>query len=86
MAKSRKLEATLAKLEVIRADPSCEMALDTLRQVLDSPYSVAVAQAAKLVQTAELYALTPDLVTTFERLMVDPVKKRSRLSGQISNR
>ncbi|MGF1569093.1 MAG: HEAT repeat domain-containing protein [Nodosilinea sp.] len=73
MAKSRKLESTLARLEAIRANLTSETAIAALRQGLQSPYGVAVAKAAKLVRLGELYDLTPDLVKAFDRLMESPV-------------
>lgn len=72
MAKSRKLEETLAILAQVRDEPTTETAIATLRQVLNSKYSIAVAQATKLVGEAEIHELTPDLLAAFSRLMVNP--------------
>jgi HEAT repeats len=72
MAKAPKLEATIAELNAIRADPSSEMGLATLRQTLASKHAIAVAQAAKLIGEAEIYPLIADLVANFDRLMVNP--------------
>ncbi len=81
MARSRKLEETLAKLAQIRDTPSSEAGIATLREVLGSKNSVAVAQAAKMVgefaiaQSAAPEAiaqLIPELVAAFARMMVNP--------------
>lgn len=72
MAKSRKLEDLTAALSQIRTDPTSEMGLATLRQVIGSKYGVAIAQATHLVSEFELYSLVPDLVAAFERFMVKP--------------
>lgn len=72
MARSRKLEEALASLEAVRSDLTSEVAVSTLQQVLKSKWSIAVAQAAKLVGKGELYALKPELVRAFERFMERP--------------
>jgi hypothetical protein len=67
MAKSRKLEQLLAQLEPVRLDPTAPESAIVLRQVLTSKYSVAIAQAAKLIGAAECYEFIPDLVAAFDR-------------------
>ncbi len=57
MAKSRKLEETLAELAQIRTAPTSEAGIVILRQVLKSKNSVAVAQAAKMVGEFAIAAL-----------------------------
>ena len=74
MARSRKLEDVLDSLKAIRHDLTSEAAIATLKQVLKSRFSIAVAQAAKLVSRADLYALQPDLVRAFERFMKKPAE------------
>lgn len=74
MAKSRKLEETLAVLNQLRDDPTSDTAIDGLRQVLRSKYSVAVAQAAKMIAEFEITQLTPDLATVFARFMSNSVE------------
>jgi len=74
MAKSRKLEETLAVLAQIREDPTSEDAIATLRQVLKGRYSVAIAQAARIVGEHALTQLVPDLVAAFDRMMTKPVE------------
>jgi hypothetical protein len=74
MAKSRKLDQFLAQLESVRRDPTAPEATIALRQILASQYSIAVAQAAKLIGSAELYDLIPDLVAAFDRNMIKPIE------------
>lgn len=72
MAKSRQLEDLTAALHQIRANPTSEAGLNTLRRAIASKYGVAVAQAARIVSEAEIRALIPDLVAAFDRLLVKP--------------
>jgi hypothetical protein len=72
MAKSQKLEQTLATLQQLRHDPTSEEAIATLEQILRGKYAVAIAQAAKLVGTAGLSSLVPDLENAFHRMMIKP--------------
>lgn len=73
MAKSRKLEAMLAQLTEIRHQPS-EQTIESLQQILRSKFAVAVAQAAKLVHERELGQLIPDLVSAFDRFLINPAE------------
>jgi HEAT repeat protein len=72
MAKSRKLEETLTLLAQVRDEPASEQGLSILRQVLNSKFSVAIAQAAKRVGDAEITELIPELVTAFNRCLITP--------------
>ncbi|MBD0335389.1 MAG: hypothetical protein ICV62_07870 [Cyanobacteria bacterium Co-bin13] len=72
MAKSRKLEELTDALNQIRTNPTSELGLTTLRQVSNSRYGVAVAQAAQLVAQFEIYLLMPELVTAFDRFLIKP--------------
>ncbi len=74
MPKSRKLAETLAILAQIRAHPTSEEGIITLRQVLKSKYSLAVAQAAKIVGESNIIELVADLVEAFARMMVKPTQ------------
>lgn len=71
MAKSRKLEELLAALNQIRDDLTTQSGLAVLHQVLSSKHSVAVAQAAGLISQFELHAFIPDLVSAFDRFMIN---------------
>lgn len=72
MAKSRKLEELLASVDQLRDNPTSETAIAQLRQIIGSPYGVAVAQAAKIVGKAEITELTPEIVQAFDRFLVNP--------------
>jgi len=72
MAKSRKLEALMASLSQIRAEPTSEAGVAILLQVLGSQYAVAVAQAAQLMGQFELHQCIPELVTAFDRFLLKP--------------
>lgn len=71
MAKLRKLEDTLALLNQIDLDRAPEELIALLKQVLQSKYAIAVARAAKVVRKSEVRELIPDLVSAFERFMVN---------------
>ena len=74
MAKSRALEDTLAALHQLRDAPSSERTLAELRKALGAKSSHVVAKAAQIAGELEIGALTPDLVTAFDRLMALPAK------------
>ena len=74
MAKSKKLETLLASLDRLRPDPSSKTAIAELGKILQSPHSVAVAQAAKIIRGAEIAQLVPDLVQAFDRSMIKPIQ------------
>ena len=69
MPKSQKLEALTARLNQIKIDPTSEVGVATLTEVLGSKHSIAIAQAAKVIGEHEIHSLTPQLVNTFDRLM-----------------
>jgi HEAT repeat protein len=71
MAKSLKLEETLALLNRIEPDCDPAEAITILRQVLQSKHAIAVARAAKIVGKANLSGLISNLVAAFERLMLN---------------
>lgn len=67
MTKFRKLEDAQAAIAAIKSDPGANLVV--LRQVLASRHPVAIAQAAKLIATAELVELIPNLASSFDRLL-----------------
>jgi HEAT repeats len=71
MAKSLKLEETLALLNRIGPDCDPAEAIAILKQVLQSKHAIAVARAAKMVGKSNLTPLIPPLVAAFERLMLN---------------
>ncbi len=72
MPKSRKLEELIEKLAQVRDTPTSEAGMAVLQQGLKSKYAVAVAQAAQLVGEWEMKPLVPELVTAFDRFLVNP--------------
>ncbi|MBD2259109.1 HEAT repeat domain-containing protein [Pseudanabaena sp. FACHB-2040] len=72
MAKSRKLEELIDALNQIRSNPTSELGLITLRQAITSRYGVVAAQAAHLIAQFEIYLLLPELVTAFDRFLINP--------------
>jgi HEAT repeat protein len=75
MPKSPSLEDTLSLLNEVQDHPASEDAIATLRQVLNSRYSVAVARTAKLIHKSEIRQLIPELVASFERFMENAATK-----------
>ncbi|MEH2220269.1 MAG: HEAT repeat domain-containing protein [Nostoc sp.] len=74
MPKSQKLEEILSILAKIREHPTSEEGMIILRQGLKSKYSIAVAQAAKIVGESTITELVADLVEAFARMMVKPAQ------------
>ncbi|MGG6294724.1 HEAT repeat domain-containing protein [Leptolyngbya sp. AN02str] len=74
MAKSRKLDELTAALAEVRHDPFSNAATNTVRRVLQSPYGTAIAQATRFIAQYELTDFIPELVSTFERCMLNGAK------------
>lgn len=75
MARGKVLEATLAKLAAVRADPAAPGSIALLRTVLASRSNHAAAQAAAIVAAHELEALAPELVAAFDHFLADPARR-----------
>jgi hypothetical protein len=71
MAKSKKLDELLASLAEVRDEPTSEAGVAVLRQILNSKFSIAIAQAAKVVGDAEVRSLIPELTAAFSKFMVN---------------
>jgi HEAT repeat protein len=71
MAKAPKLEETLALLSQIGPDCPTDEAIDILKRVIQSKHAIAVARAAKLVNKMQFQVLIPDLVSAFERFILN---------------
>lgn len=69
MAKSRKLDELQARINAVRDYPTAPESIQTLREVIQSKYAVAVMQAARLVGQANLRELIPDLIPAWEQFM-----------------
>jgi HEAT repeats len=74
MPKSHKLEALLDRLAQLRTAPISQEAIASISQILASKYGVAVAQAARLVETRQITPLIPQLVASFSRFMSHPAE------------
>ena len=71
MAKSKKLEELLASLTEVRNEPTSEAGIAILRQILNSKFSIAIAQAAKVIGDAEVRSLIPELTAAFSKFMMN---------------
>ncbi len=71
MAKSKKLDELLASLAEIRQEPTSEAGIIVLRQILNSKFSIAIAQAAKVIGDAEVRSLLPELTAAFSKFMIN---------------
>ena len=74
MAKSHKLEDALDRLARVRDDPTSPESLAALRAGLADRSAHVAAKAAQIIGEAEIGGLAPELVTAFERFLVNPVK------------
>src|SRR5262245_26883585 len=74
MAKSRTLDAKLARLKALRDDPHTPAAQAELKKSLGDRSNYVASRAAEMVRDFELRDLIPDLLVAFERFLVEPVK------------
>lgn len=74
MAKRQTTEAKIAHLKTLRTDPHTPAAQADLRKALGDRSHYVAARAAELVGEFEIRALATDLVTCFDRFLVDPSK------------
>ena len=82
MPRSTKLETQLADLEAAQQQlPSAE-AIALVGQGLASKHAVVIAKAAKLMSDHHLAQFVPELVATFDRLLVNPVKTDQACLGK----
>src|SRR5579883_1134311 len=72
MAKSRKLDDTIAALNGIADHPTTDAAIALLQQVLQGKQGMAIAQASRIIHKAAIHSLIPDLVAAFDRSLVNP--------------
>lgn len=74
MARKRRLEENLAELNNLRADPTSGPAIARLRKALAGKTHHLAAEAARIAGEFEIQQLEGDLVSAFERFMVNPSK------------
>jgi len=82
MARAHALEAVLEELARARSDPSSPASLALLRSTLGGKSGHAAAAAARIVGDFELVDLVPDLVASFERLLVQPLRSDAGCAGK----
>lgn len=75
MGRGKALEATLATLGQVRADPTSPASRALLRAVLGGRSGHAAAQAAAIVAAHEIDGLVPELVAAFARFLEDPIRR-----------
>ena len=75
MARGKVLEATLAKLDQARADPTAPASIALLRSVLAGRSSHAAAQAAAIIAAHEIDGLLPALIAAFAHFLEDPIRR-----------
>ncbi|MGC9468581.1 MAG: HEAT repeat domain-containing protein [Anaerolineae bacterium] len=74
MGRSQRLEDRLAALADLRHDPTSPETLAALRKALTSKVNHIVARAAEIAGDFRLGELEPDLVSAFDRFMVNATK------------
>jgi HEAT repeat protein len=74
MAKSRRLEDRLEALNELRTDPTAEASVAALQKALTSKVNHVAGRAAEIAGEFWLEQLVPDLISAFERFMVNPAK------------
>ncbi len=67
-------DARLQRLAELRTLPTSPEVSDELRQALKDKSNLVVAKAAAVVKEKRLRDLTPDLLESFGRFMIDPVR------------
>jgi HEAT repeat protein len=74
MAKARSVDAKMTRLRALRDEPASPALLAELRASIGDKSNFVVAAAAEIVGDRMLAELAPDLVTAFQRFLIDPVE------------
>jgi HEAT repeat protein len=74
MAKTRGVEAKLARLRTLRSQSASPDMVGELRKALDDASNLVAAEAAEIIGDKNLVDLLPELVTAFERFLIEPEK------------
>lgn len=77
-------EQDLARLNVVRADPTAPGAADALRRALAARSNLLVARAAEIVAEWELAQYEPDLIAAFDRFLADAVRRDPTCAAKIA--
>src|SRR5438445_291312 len=72
MAKTRGVEAKLARLHLLRKEPVSPAIVGELRKFLGDSSNFVVAEAAGIAGDGKADELVPDLIAAFDRFMDDP--------------
>jgi HEAT repeat protein len=86
MAREKKLrgaDARLARIQALRDEPPSPEAAAELGRLLADASSVVVAEAARVVREHAVAELASDLVTAFDRFMIDPSKSDRQCRAKI---
>lgn len=71
MGKARGTDAKLDRLRLLRDEPGGPVLISELRTALGDKSNLVVAEAAEVVGDRRVTELIPDLVTTFDRFLID---------------
>jgi len=74
MAKRESLDQKLARIKGFAHEPLTDKIKQELSKALTEKRNILVARAAKVISICEIRSFSPELVKTFQRLMVEPVK------------
>ena len=86
MAREKKLrgsDARLAQLQALRNQPAASETTLELRRCLADASSVVVAEAARIIKDQVVPDLVGDLVTAFDRMMIDPEETDKQCRAKI---
>jgi hypothetical protein len=78
----KKLEERIEQLRQLRIEPVAGDAAIILKKALADRSNLIVAEAAKTTGELHLSDLTPDLLSAFDRLFIDPVKNDPKCWGK----
>src|SRR5262249_2217408 len=84
MAKSRGVDAKLARLRALRAEPVTPALVAELRDLLADKSNFVVAGAAEIVGERMLADLAPEMVAAFERFLIDPAETDKTCRAKIA--
>lgn len=84
MSQPRSLEANLAALDALRADPRSGLTIERLCKALASKSNHLIARAAQMAGEYEIETLERDLAQAFERLLDSPFKADKGCDAKIA--
>ncbi len=78
----KKFDAQLARIEAMRDEPLSSALITELRKAIGSKSGYLVGKAAAIASRHRLTELIPDLMSAFDRFMMDPVKADPQCWGK----